>query len=98
MNALGTILRLLAMSLAFCTAAGGCSILDPTFAAPATIIFAGDTGQITVPATAVRGVAFAVSVTTFGGGCTRKIARTEQRLVDAEILANFGFSSRLKSR
>lgn len=57
-----------------------CSILDPTFSVPARIIFSGDTARIAAPDLAARGASFEVSVPTFGGGCTRRIARTDVRL------------------
>jgi hypothetical protein len=58
-------------------APAACSVVDPTFAEPALIIFYGDTAQVATPSSVTRGVPFEVSVQTFGGGCTRMIARTE---------------------
>ena len=59
----------------------GCSAAD--LVAPGThddsalIIFYGDTSHIVAPDTVVRGAAFEVSFTTYGGGCTRSVARTD---------------------
>lgn len=66
------------LTLILLAAGFGCSILDPTFSEPATISD-DDLGEITVPATVAPGVSFTVSIQTFGGGCTRRIARTESR-------------------
>jgi hypothetical protein len=60
-----------------------CAVLDPTFPEEALVIFYGDTARVSAPASATRGVAFQVSVPTFGGGCTRKIARTETNVSGA---------------
>ena len=73
-------MRNITILLTIAGAATACSILDPTFAAPATIIFASDTAQIVAPVSAVAGAPFDVAVRTFGGGCTRAIARTQQSI------------------
>ena len=56
---------------------GACGILDSdTFAEPAVIIAIWETARVTAPDSVARGANFPVSVRTFGGGCTREIART----------------------
>jgi len=57
-----------------------CSLLDPTFSEPALIILGRDTAEIAAPEAVGRGLAFEVSVGTFGGGCTRIIGRTETKV------------------
>lgn len=57
-----------------------CRALDPTLTDPAWIVLRGDTATITVPDTVERGAGFQVSVETFGGGCIRQIAKTEQKV------------------
>jgi hypothetical protein len=57
-----------------------CSLLEPTSAEPALVIFYGDTARVSAPTFAAPGVGFQVSVPTFAGGCTRTIARTEVRI------------------
>ena len=52
-------------------------MVHPSFPERPLIIFNGDTADVAAPATVTRGLAFAVSVSTFAGGCTRTIARTE---------------------
>jgi hypothetical protein len=71
-------MRNIAALVTTAVAAAACSILDPTFEAPATIIFGNDTAQITAPESVARGVPFDVTVRTFGGGCTRTTAQTRQ--------------------
>ena len=44
---------------------------------PAFIIVNGMSSSIIAPDTVLRGQPFAVEFDTFGGGCTRKVARTE---------------------
>ena len=53
-----------------------CSILDPTFDEPGLIIFYQHPSVFTAPDSAARGESITVTIRTFGGGCTRKIART----------------------
>ena len=43
----------------------------------ALIIMDSDTSRIVAPDTVTRGVPFVVSFGTFGGGCTRSVARTD---------------------
>ena len=63
--------------------AAACSILDPTFAEPALIIFYADTAAIAAPDSATRGVPFQVSFPTFAGGCTRSAAHTRLGMSNA---------------
>ncbi|HEU5210600.1 MAG TPA: hypothetical protein VFU06_14500 [Longimicrobiales bacterium] len=44
---------------------------------PAVIIFHGDTTAIEAPSLTPTGTSFVVTVQTFGGGCTREVARTD---------------------
>lgn len=44
---------------------------------PALIVFYRDTATITAPDTVARGEDFAVSIRTFGGGCTRETLRAD---------------------
>ena len=58
----------------------GCSLLsDDTVEEPAVIIFPPDTARVVAPDTVTRDVPFTAEVTTFGGGCTREVARTTVR-------------------
>jgi hypothetical protein len=49
----------------------------------ALIRYAGRSARIVVPDTVARGIPFAVTVETFGGGCTRTMAPAEVRTVAA---------------
>ncbi len=55
-----------------------CDILGlDSYAEPALIVFYGDTATVAAPDTVSAGEPFAVTVGTFGGGCTREVDRTE---------------------
>jgi hypothetical protein len=59
--------------------AAACSATDrPTsIVGPATVIFYGDSAVITAPDTVDRATPFLARIRTFGGGCTRLVARTD---------------------
>lgn len=64
-----------------CALAAACSAFDligfNAHDEPGLLIFYHDTSQIVAPDTVARGVAFEIAFTTFAGGCTRTIARTD---------------------
>lgn len=66
-------------------AALACSALEPTIVEPAVIISLNDTARIAVADTVPRGAAFQVTFESFGGGCTRSIARTDERVTGSVV-------------
>jgi hypothetical protein len=64
---------LVALLLAACSSAAGPDARDE----PALIRFGGQTARVTAPAVAAAGSNVALTVETFGGGCTRETARAE---------------------
>ena len=66
-------------------AALACSALEPTIPAPAVIVFLNDTARIAVADTVPRGAAFQVTFESFGGGCTRSIASTNERVTGSVV-------------
>lgn len=78
-------LPLMLLAAAAAVLAAACRALDPTYTEPALIILRGDTATITVPDSVNRSIAFQVSVETFGGGCTRQIARTDEKVTGSLV-------------
>jgi hypothetical protein len=68
---------------------GGLSCTDPTEPGnvdePAVVRFHDERQSIVMPDTVVRGVPFEVRVPTYGGGCTRAIARTDVHVVGTVV-------------
>lgn len=62
-----------------------CRAIDDTTVDPAWIVVRGDSAAISMPDTVMRGVGFPVSVETFGGGCTRQVARTELKVTGSVV-------------
>ncbi len=79
-------------------ALGACELLPGvgTIDEPALIIFYEDTTRIVVSDTVTRGVPFTVSFMTFGGGCTREVARTDVRR-DGNLLEIRPYNRRQKA-
>jgi hypothetical protein len=79
-------------------ALGACELLPGvgTIDEPALIIFYEDTTRVVVPDTVTRGVPFTVSFMTFGGGCTREVARTDVRR-DGNLLEIRPYNRRQKA-
>lgn len=72
--------RLLAAGLALTTVAACQALTFPESRdEPALVAFYGDTAAVEVADTVDRATPFEIGVVTFGGGCTRSIARTELR-------------------
>jgi hypothetical protein len=70
---------------AFAITVSACNLLDPSFSEPALIVFYGDTAQINAPDTVTHSTPFEISVQTFAGGCTRRVARTEQSVAGSFV-------------
>jgi len=62
-----------------------CSAVEPTIVEPAVIISLSDTARIGVADTVPRGAAFQVTFESFGGGCTRSIARTDEKVTGSMV-------------
>lgn len=66
-------------------AALACSALEPTIVEPAVIISRSDTARMVVADTVPRGAAVQVTIESFGGGCTRSIARTDEKVTGSVV-------------
>jgi hypothetical protein len=66
---------------------GACSALSgpDRIAEPALLIFFRDTTRIVAPDTVARGQVFEVRFFTFGGGCTRQVARTDVQIAPGVV-------------